>query len=525
MTELTEIKEICEKIDVEKEILGTMPKNNEKNKEKYKEKLSELKQEYKEIQDKIEKILNTRYKKATEIESVDEEIQNISSKINKIENELNLLSTEKTSYEKMKLDRIIYKIGRYYRENLENINEQIGQAIKKFEEVGITLELSDFDYSAYVKQYMEVFFEEKEKGDINSSNTKAKFEEIYWKCPELIVHIELNIRNLYLKKEVQINKFLEKEKNELLKEWKKTPDEIRNSYMEMKLQKEEIIAKDKKILLDRFLSGELNIKDYSIEKIQMNYSKILTPEKLETNQEQVEKHIFEFLNSLYEYKNYLYFKFLIDDLKNHYANKENYKKVYDETKKQIENAENKLKKLNKKALKKGWFRRKTIEVKQSAEKNQIIMDIKKLYKELDLNKFYNKIYSDLNDDSTIYEALSLANSYYNYLTECLIINKNTAQEKIDEQIKRLDDFLKNPHNNIINNLTIVEEKDVALIIKDRYKLLNFNIEKEDFSVKSIDNMIATLEYIVVSIGLRKANLKVEEIKQILSVKEVLLGKK
>ena len=37
--------------------------------------------------------------------------------------------------------------------------------------------------------------------------------------------------------------------------------------------------------------------------------------------------------------------------------------------------------------------------------------IKKSYKELDLNKFYNKIYSNLGENSSIYEALNLANSY------------------------------------------------------------------------------------------------------------------
>ena len=66
-------------------------------------------------------------------------------------------------------------------------------------------------------------------------------------------------------------------------------------------------------------------------------------EQIVTNQEEVERSIFEFLNSLYEYKNYMNFKFIIDDVKKYYQEKEKYKKSYDDTKKKIVDAEKKLK--------------------------------------------------------------------------------------------------------------------------------------------------------------------------------------
>lgn len=519
MSDSIKIQEILEKIEVEKEILSTMPKNNIKNTEKYIEKILELKKEYEKYELQIEKIFKKRYKKLTDIKQ-ENEIENLDIRLNTIENILYLLSDEKTSYEKMKLDKIIYKIGRYYKDNLENINKQIEEAIKKFDDVGIKLGLSDFDYSIYVEQYMKVFFAE--QGNINSTKLKTTFEEVYWKCPDLIIHIELNLRNIYLKKQVQIDKYFEKEKSELLKKWEKTPKQIMDSYFDIKMQKTEKLLEDKKLLLENFLNGKLNTNDYTEEKIQANYSKMLTKDKLNGNEEEIQKSIFEFLNSLKEYKNYLYFKFLIDDVKKHYNQRENYKKVYEDTKKKIDVEEKKLKKLNKKISKKGLFSKKTKEVKQTVEQNQIITEIKTLYKELDLNKFYNKIYTNLAEDSSLYEALNLANSYYNYLTSCMIENNKTiTQEKIDEQIKSLDNFLKNPYNNIINNLTIAEEKDVSMIIKDRYKLLSFNIEKEDFSTKSVDGLISTLENIITSIVLKRTNLKVKDIEEIIALKGVL----
>ena len=60
-----------------------------------------------------------------------------------------------------------------------------------------------------------------------------------------------------------------------------------------------------------------------------------------------------------------------------------------------------------------------------------------------------------------------------------------------------------------------------MIIKDRYKLLSFNIEKEDFSTKSVDGMISTLENIATSINLNKTGLTVEGIEEILELKEVI----
>ena len=138
-----------------------------------------------------------------------------------------------------------------------------------------------------------------------------------------------------MQKQAQIDKYFDKEKTKLLKQWEKTPKEIMNSYFGIKAQKEEKLAQDKKLLLQAFLNGKYNIKDYAQDKIDSNYSKILSQamiSELENNREQIEKNIFEFLNSLYEYKNYLNFKFLVDDIKKYYQEKDKYKKSYEDTK-------------------------------------------------------------------------------------------------------------------------------------------------------------------------------------------------
>ena len=88
-------------------------------------------------------------------------------------------------------------------------------------------------------------------------------------------------------------------------------------------------------------------------------------------------------------------------------------------------------------------------------------------------------------------------------------------------ITELDEFLKNPYNNIINNITILEENDIAMIIKDRYKLLNFNVDKEDFNEKKINNLISLLENIVIAYNMKKIDLDIHEIEEILEIKQAL----
>lgn len=60
-----------------------------------------------------------------------------------------------------------------------------------------------------------------------------------------------------------------------------------------------------------------------------------------------------------------------------------------------------------------------------------------------------------------------------------------------------------------------------MIIKDRYKLLNFNIKQEDFNPKNIENLTKTLENILISFRMKRVGLKVKEIKETIEIKQIL----
>lgn len=525
MQQFSNLEELKSQIEVDRELLHTMPQNNAKNIAKYQHKLEEIQNEYKQQRDEIYSILEKRYYQKTNIKQ-SEEIREIDNKIQEIERDLYILDDKTTPYEKMKLDKYIYKLRKFYKENLEVVNEQISLILNKFFSVEIDLELSDFDYSIYANKYMEVFLEEKQKGNLSSERIKTTFEEIYWKCPEIITHIELNFRSLYLKMQPQIAKYYDRKKQEILNKWKKTPQEIFELYQNLVFMKQEKISKSKKQIIDELLDGTLNPKNFEHAKILSNLSKIL-PEQITDNIEQkeqeIKQNIFKFLNSLNEYKNFEEFKFILEDIKTYYKQKDQYKNIYEETKKLIDGKEKQLKKLNKKNDSKGFiFKKNSQQNNITLEQNALIIELRDLYKKLDLDKFYNKIYSNLTDNSTIIDVLSLASDYYEFLVSCIIKNDQTIiQEDIDLKIEKLKEYLSLPTHTLINNITIMEEKNMATIIKDRYKLLDFKVEKEDLELGNIDNLISTLELIKKGFDIKDSGLDVETLEEITELKKVL----
>ena len=132
------------------------------------------------------------------------------------------------------------------------------------------------------------------------------------------------------------------------------------------------------------------------------------------------------------------------------------------------------------------------------------------------------MYDKLDDNSSIYDVLSLACSYYNYMIQCLIKNDKTiTQEEMDNKILELQDFINSPYNTFINNITILEEKDISIIIKDRYKLLGFLIEKEDITPQNVDTLISTLQDIKTGIIIKNIGINPDEINEIINIKKTL----
>lgn len=515
------LDEFVSDVNLKKEILETMPKNNARDLKAYISKLQENLSIAQEEQEALEDEIKKRYKKIRG-PKVSDELKNMMQRLENSEGVLYLLNEMDTSYEKMNLDKALFNLNHYYSKNLEMVNDTILYCIKKFEEVGVKLELKDFNYSEYVKEYLKVFFAEMEKDTINSNKIKNKFDEIYWKCPNLIIHIVLNIKYLYLRKEKEIDKYFKNQKTNLIKNF--TAKDIIERTFELSRQVDEYISNSKEIITNKLLDGELNIKDYSEKNITDCYLKFIDEDDLNLNNEEktneTDKSLDKLLNSLCEYKMYLESKFIVDDIVKIYNEKEKYKNAYANTLKEINKNEKKRISLNNKLEKNGLFNKSKDKIRN--ERDLIIEELTKLHKELEQNKVYNTILEKLDDNSNIKEALILANSFYRYEFICICENfKGIEENDIEEKIQNLGAFINYPYCTIINNIKMTENKEIWMIIKDRYKLLNINIEKEDLELDNIDPLINTIKVIMQAHNIRKNKIDLNKIECGIEFKKIL----
>ena len=507
MSEEISVKEkINAQIDVDKEILSVLPKNNKKNLQAYKDKAADIKRNYVTYLDEILAEIKRRTIKIksfvpdTKIEKLEQEI--------KYMDKIELLDKNTTSFEKMGLDEILYVLKRFYKNNLELVNDAIVKCLEKFRIVGINLVANDFNYSIYTKEYMNILKEEIKKGDSNSGRVKDTFEQIYWKCPDIIIHIELNFRSLYLKNEKAINKYYDDARKQITKELGLNEEENIEKYKSLQIQLIETKNKDTALIIEKFLKNEKNAKDYEESSIKKHYKKLLGKELNEYTKDEIQeidKNISRLQNSLYEFKNYIRFKFIYDRVVDIYKTKDKYKNIYNQKLKQIKKMEAKVFKTNKKiervenhkGLLQKIFSRNTNRLEKiNVDLNTQILELKNIYIDLEENKIKNTITSVLNDGSTIYDVLFLICHFYSFLVNSIIEEfPDIMQEEIYETINKYRTFIKYPKIMIIINIKMLEDKDIILMIKDKYNLCNLNITKEDLEEEKISNLITSVNTI------------------------------
>lgn len=527
------IEKLQERIEADKEMLGLLPRNNIKNVTKSLEKIDETRQKYTEIYEDITKEINDRFQKINQVEE-NPEIGKIEDEIQIIEDNISINHME-TSYERMELDRLVFSINGFYKKKLNAVNQDIYMALKKFESVGIVLTAKDFDYSEYAHEYMKVFIEEAKKGNVYTDKIKDTFEKLYIKCSELIMHVSLNLRSIYHKNEKNIDKYYSIKKEQTLAEMETTEEQIEEKCEAMKARVNSLREKDDRIILDKFLSNELIINDYKKESISALVNKLQTPGQ--KDDEEFYSNIRKLLNNLKEYQIYTEFKFLVNDIismykkneknKENNGNKEKAKKLpYEEKMEEIAKAEKKLYQLNANINKKGkvlfFMKKKAKGEAEILERNNQILVLKDLYRKLDDDMLDRAIKTKISDTTTILETLIFATSYYNYIARKIIKQfPEITEDEINSMVIRLKQAIKEPNFSVINNMNITELKDMAIIIKDKYKLLGLNVNKEDFEEGSVESLNASAKTLTVFNNIKNSNLTLEDLDFMSKAKEIL----
>ena len=507
-----EFEKIQEEVNIDKEILGALPKNGIRANSKYAQRIEEVAAKYYVYKDKFYNEAKRRYDElyATKYNTS----VNVTDELDDLDDKLYLLNEYNTAFEKIGLDKDILVLRYYYKKDLGIVDNAIADAITKFRSVGLQITPTDFKYNKFVTEYITVFLDKLDKDDLNSSEIKTKFEEIYWKCPEIITYIELNLQYIYNQNEKKIERALDEKKELLLKQYPK--DEVWNKYIQYKTMAIENSANDAQKIVGEFRDKTLRPADFTAENISKLVMEYTGQAKItDSDFEKICDSLIKLKHSLEEYMRYLKFKPIVDEIISIYKEKDKYKTSYTQLRKNIEKDDNRIIKMNF-----GIFSKNAL-----PKQTELALQNKELYKQMAKEKVYQTIATKLNDQSTYYDAIKLASSFYEYLfTHLINKDKTMSDEIIVDYIDDLQEFAKWPYFTILNNINILEEKDIAFLIKDRYSLLGINLTKEDLDEGKLPKIIETLEKVEKFYYIKKNGIDVDAIEDELELKTVVDSK-
>ena len=156
------------------------------------------------------------------------------------------------------------------------------------------------------------------------------------------------------------------------------------------------------------------------------------------------------------------------------------------------------------------------------DSSQIIVTLKELYDSLEKDKFNEQIMK-ISDNSEIIEVLKLANSYYIFHAELLIKREGEiSSSDINKHISDLNDYIVSPYNTIINNIDIINDKDLSEIIYNIYNLNNIVINKDSLNDESnLDSLLILLNRILIFDSINKSSVTVKEIEFVCDANEII----
>ena len=243
-------------------------------------------------------------------------------------------------------------------------------------------------------------------------------------------------------------------------------------------------------------------------------------------------------NNLSEYSKYSEYRFLVDgvltireeELKRIQANKD--KKVkkteYELVKDNIKKITAEIFKINGKLDKpqKGLFKRKDSNDKKNSavilQRNNLVLELKKLYMNLDDEIMKQKIMQNVDETSSLLDVLKLASNYYGFMARAMIKkNEEITDKEIGEMAKDIRNFINFSNFTVINYIKISDTKDLAVIIKDKYKLFGMQVSKENFQEDNIEDLIKRVKIIANYNNIQKSKFSIEDLEYITTVKEML----
>ena len=438
---------------------------------------------------------------------------------------MNYSNKTNTVYEKLDFDKIYSNIGDIDISNLTKVNSLINKVINIFRKANIEISAEDFDYTMYTKEYMKVYFKCIDQENFKDEILKV-FNQIYWECPELTIHLGLSIRNLYKKYEKELTTYCESIRDGIYEETDSTYETFLEKYNQLTSELAQRERRDKYLLSKPFFEGTLMVNDYleTSSNREKTFNRFLIEKSFnDLNEEEKIKYFERIRNLKYvviELTNYNKYKALLSDIRTRYNKKDNYKNIYQTKLKELEKAEKERVNLynqyysnnEKKFL---FFSKKVDHDMIKVKMNECIKNIYTLTKELEDAQINLIISEKLNDASTIADALKICASYYSYFKSLYPkIESNQDDFNYNQEFLDLNDFIYESDKAFIRKINFLDETDIVDIIVNKYKLLNINISKDDLST-NIDDLIKSIDYINLIHDISNTDLSFSSIKTII----------
>lgn len=525
------VKSIEKQIEVDKELINVLPKAEIKQITKLIEEIKKMQDKYEQFNKSLLKEINTRYKKYMSVEK-NPQIDIYEQEIKKLNQSVDIVDN-RTAFQKLDMDKLVYNINGYYKKSLSSINIEIIEWIKRFESIGIRISGKDFTISEFANEYMTVLIEESRNGVIDSDKVKDTFEKIYWKCPELISQIYVNIRMIYEIYQSEIEKYF---KN-IIAQKNENEENLENEKKKIIKKKKRLQKIDGNLILNDFFRGELNINEYKSENYLKTYQELVSTNLEQMSKEEkneLDQNMEKLYDNILEYQIYLQFKFLNDEIlkirneeiaKREQEEKEKKKK----SKSEVELLNQDIKKQITEILKMNTLIEKMNKKKVDEQKkeelvlkrNKQIIDVKNLYIKLDENMFKEEIVQKIFDTSSILEVLRFASYNFGFLAKSFIKKEvEITDDEIKRKIEELREILKNTSFDVINNICIGDDRPVSITIKDRYKLFGIKLQKDDFKEDNIEDVTKRLKMINTYNNINDSVYSIDNINYILKVREM-----
>ena len=292
-----------------------------------------------------------------------------------------------------------------------------------------------------------------------------------------------------------------------------TDKEIYDIRIKLNKDLEELRECDSYLNFQKFVNNEYLLSDYK--ELEIDKKKNLYFE----NNYNI-PNLKELYNMLEEYKILIKYKYLFDNMKSKLQDKDNFKNSKSNLLKEISKKEKELIKLNISHNKKNLFGKKNDE-KWLFKYKEVLNEVISKYDELESINFDDLIYNKLKEDSSILEILYLITSNYLYfINKTLELDESKDINDITNEFENLKRYINSNEFIILNNIALLDEKQMKELIVNKCNLENINLTIESLLADNIDKTCNDIKNLINYENIIKSGITIDDITLYLDYKKM-----